>query len=68
MAGIKRLVRCLETRRYLTVEGWTLYPVDAIHFANQMGAVSFCIDHSLHNVELVLLGPDAREIFTSRIR
>jgi hypothetical protein len=66
-ATVTRLLRCENTRRYFTGDGWTENSAEAAHFPDEMAAVHVCIERRLVNVELVLRFEDA-DIFSARIR
>ncbi|HYG35433.1 MAG TPA: hypothetical protein VEC99_11645 [Clostridia bacterium] len=61
-----RLLRCQETQRYYTGEGWTDNPTHAQPFPNEEEAVRACSSHDLHKIELVLRDPVAGKELSAR--
>ena len=51
---ITRLLRCRKTRRYFTGQGWSQEPSDAAQFSHSIQAARACVNHDLHDIELVL--------------
>ncbi len=65
--GFPRVLRCIKTLRYYTEGGWTHDPMQAELFSDEVSAVRTCVDHNLHDVELVIRSGDT-EIFATQIR
>ncbi len=65
--GFPRLLRCMKTSRYYTQAGWTHDPMQAELFPDEVSIVRTCVDHNLHDVELVIRSGDT-EIFATQIR
>ena len=66
---VARLLRCRNTRRYFTGEGWTENPAEAAVFGEPLDAVRACVSHNLQNIELVLrIDGTHVEIFSTTVR
>ena len=66
---VVRLLRCRNTRRYFTGEGWSEDPEFAQLFPYEFGAVRACVSNQLDNVELVLrVGGSQTDIFCTQVR
>ncbi len=66
-SALIRVLRCARTHRFFSETGWTEDLLSAAFFADQISAITACLDHGLYDVELVLLNGGA-EIFSAVIR
>lgn len=64
-----RMLRCRDTLRYFTGEGWSEDPEFAQLFPDEFGAVRACVSNRLDNVELVLrVSGSQTELFCTPVR
>ncbi len=61
------LLRCRQTRRYFTGEGWTYHPSHAQHFQDELAALQACLAHDLRDMEIVLRDADTDIELASRL-
>ncbi len=68
-SSVLRLIRCKQTGRYFSGDGWREDATHATNFPDNIDAVRACVDHGLANVELVLRPPGAaHDLFHTTIR
>ena len=66
---VVRLIRCRETYRYFTGNGWSDDPDRAEIYVEQIDAVRACVFHKLENIELVLrLHGSQTDLFCTMVR
>ncbi len=64
-----RVLRCPETHRYFTGNGWSDDPAQAERFPNPLEAIRTCLVHEMESVELVLWAAETHaELFSTRLR
>jgi hypothetical protein len=66
---VARLLRCRETQRYFTGQGWSEDPTRAEVFDDPLDAVRACLSHDLQNIEMVLrVGGTQVDLFSTTVR
>ena len=66
---VVRLIRCRETYRYFTGNGWSDNADHAEIYVEQIDAVRACVFHKLENIELVLrLHGSQTDLFCTMVR
>ncbi|HEV2208511.1 MAG TPA: hypothetical protein VG167_07020 [Verrucomicrobiae bacterium] len=66
---VERLLRCRNTHRYFTDNGWTENPADARCFTDLLEAAQICAERGLTDVELTLVaGRGGPELFCTAVR
>ena len=66
---VARLLRCRQTQRYFTGQGWSEDPARAEVFEDPLEAVRACLSHDLQNIEMVLrIGGTQVDLFSTKVR
>jgi hypothetical protein len=67
--AVNRLLRCRQTKRYFTGNGWSEDPSHAKPFRDEIDAVRTCVSNDLNNIELVIrLSGSSADLFSTPIR
>jgi hypothetical protein len=66
---VARLIRCRQTQRYFTGQGWSEDPARAEVFDDPLDAVRACLSHDLQNIEMVLrVNGSQVDLFSTTVR